>query len=428
MVGGGFTGLWTAIELKRRDPSTEVTLIEAAVCGAGASGANGGMAMNLWPKLSALIKQGGEDEAVAVARASVKAVDYLINFCEDNAIDAQIYRTGWLWASTNRSQDNSWDPAVEAAASYRDSPFRVLDGQAASKLAGTRVRGGVVDDSCANLHPGLLVRGLARVAESMGIRIYEHTPLRALGSNAHAPVAITPFGEIRAASVVLAINAWATQIPSVRQQLVMTASDNIVVKPAPGSYAPVTTAAGVSDAGRLLDYWRPLEDGTWLFGKAGLGLGYRTRGASTLFRPAPRLDNLIKQMHREFPALQGSTMLSAWRAPVEYSLSSLPFFSNVPGYPRVFYGTGYSGDGVGPCVMGGWLLASLATGVKDELSESFLTRSPKGRRLPPEPIRFLGGQVVKAAMIRRDRLEDQQKRVDPVTRMVTLIDPTSFVG
>ncbi|GAB4005375.1 NAD(P)/FAD-dependent oxidoreductase [Nocardioides ultimimeridianus] len=426
VVGGGFTGLWTAIELKRRDPGTDVVLIEANICGAGASGANAGIAMNLWPKLGAMMAAGGTDEAVALAHASTRAVHFLIDFCETNGIDAQVRRTGWLWASTNRTQDGAWDDAVRTASSYDGSPFTVLDATTASELAGTQVRGGVLDSTCAHLHPGRLARGLARVAEGLGVRIHERTPMTGIRYSTGDPVVTTPTGSVRSSSVVLAVNAWAANFRQFRRHLVMTASDNLILKPD----RPLVDRglASVSDAGRLLDYWRPLTDGKLLFGKAGLGLGFGGRGASTLYQQAPRAGRLRRQLLTALPELSGARTVSAWRAPVEYSVSSLPFFVPLAEHPRVFCGTGYSGDGIGPSVLGGRVLASQVMGVRDELSTSFLTREPAGRGLPPEPFRFLGGQAVKAALLRGDRLADAARPIDPLTRLVSRIDPTSFVG
>lgn len=426
IVGGGYTGLWTAIELKRRDPGLSVVVVEARRCGAGASGANAGIAMNLWPKLTALVAAGGPDGAIMIARESVRAVDHLIDFCTEHRIDAQVHRTGWLWAATNPSQDDAWSEVV-ASAGPHDAPFKVVGAEEASRLAGTRVRGGVFDPTCAHLHPGRLARGLAKAAESVGVSIHEHSAMTALGRMGGDPVVETRTGSVRATSVVLAINAWASTFRQFRRHLVMTASDNLVVDPGVEHRTP-TGGASVSDSGRLLDYWRPLEDGKLLFGKAGLGLGYGARGANTLFRPAPRPERLRAQLAKTHPHLAAAHVTSTWRAPVEYSVSSLPFFVPLTGQPRVFCGTGYSGDGIGPSVLGGRILASLATDVEDELSTSFLTRMPSSRGLPPEPLRFLGGQVVKAALLRRDRLEDAARPIDPLTRLVTRIDPTTFVG
>lgn len=425
VVGGGFTGLWTAITLKQREPSTEVVLLEASRCGAGASGTNAGYLMNLWPKLPALLRAGGESEGLDVARASGEAIDHIERFCVEYGIDAQLKRDGWLWASNNSSQDGAWDSTLEAASAYSGSPFVEVDAETATRLAGAPARGGLLDPTCASVHPGRLVRGLLRAARSLGVTVHEHTPMTELVSESGVTTVHSHRGSVRAGAVVLAMNAWCSQFPEVRRHLVMTASDNMVVQPRRGLTPPETN---VSDAGRMLDYWRPLADGKVLFGKAGVGLGWGVRGASSMFSAVPDRGRLVKQMTRAVPSLADADVISAWRAPVEYSLSSLPFFGQLPNHPGVYFGTGYSGDGVGPSVMGAQILASLATERDDGLSSSFLTSPPSGRGLPPEPIRFLGGQLVKVAMLRQDRRQDEERSVDVVTGLLSRIDPTSFVG
>ncbi|ABL80160.1 FAD dependent oxidoreductase [Nocardioides sp. JS614] len=426
IVGGGFTGLWTAIELKTREPSIDVILLEAGLCGCGASGTNAGMLMNLWPKLPSLLRAGGKDEGADVARASVEAIDHIRRFCVEHDIDAQVESNGWLWASNNSSQDGAWGETLGAAAAHRDCPFVEVDAAEATRLAGAPARGGILDPTCVGLHPARLARGLMRVAQSLGVVVHEHSPMTGLLREHAATSVTTDSGSVRAGSVVLAINAWCNQFPQLRSYLVTTASDNIVVRPRHEWKNPPLT--NVSDSGRLLDYWRPMRGGEVLFGKAGLGIGWGVRGTNTLFTAAPRPDQILAHMARTVPDLAGAELLSSWRAPVEYSLSSLPFFGEVTGFPGVYFGTGYSGDGVGPSVIGAQILAGLATRSADGMTTSFLTRAPSGHGLPPEPIRYLGGQLVKTAMLRRDRKQDDEARVDLPTRLISRIDPTSFLG
>ncbi|MEP9362750.1 FAD-dependent oxidoreductase [Nocardioides sp. CN2-186] len=427
IVGGGFTGLWTAIELKRREPTLNVVLLEANQCGSGSSGANAGMLMNLWPKLPTLLKVGGRDEGLDIARASVEAINHIRLFCSEHNIDAEIQSNGWLWASNNSSQDRAWRETLDASSAYDDSPFVELDGDRATELAGAPVRGGVLDPTCVGLHPGKLVRGLLAAARSLGVAVYERSPVRGLEKSEHGSTTVrTLHGSVQADAIVLAINAWCTGIPELRKYLLTTASDTVVVQPRQPFDA--ASRANVSDAGRLLDYWRGLEDGKVLFGKAGLALGWRARGARTLYRPVPHPTHLLDHMARTVPALVGANVVSTWRAPVEYSISSLPFFGEVPGWRGVYFGTGYSGDGIGPAVIGAQILASLVSRSNDGLSQSFLTRLPSGRGLPPEPIRFVGGQFVKNALLRQDRRQDEERTVGTLTGLLTRIDPTSFVG
>lgn len=426
VVGGGFTGLWTAIELKTREPSVDVTLLEAGLCGCGASGTNAGMLMNLWPKLPSLVRAGGKDEGVDVARASVEAIDHIRRFCVEHDIDAQVESNGWLWASTNSSQDEAWTDTLEAATAYLDCPFVEVDAEEATRLAGAPARGGVLDPTSVGLHPARLARGLMRVAQTLGVVVHERSPMTGLLREHAATTVTTGSGSVRAASVVLAINAWCNQFPQVRPHLVTTASDNAVVRPRHQLENPPLT--NVSDSGRLLDYWRSISGGDVLFGKAGVAIGWGVRGVSTLFTAAPRPERLLAQVARTVPSLAGAELVSSWRAPVEYSLSSLPFFGEISGFPGVYYGTGYSGDGIGPSLIGAQILAGLATRSNDGMTTSFLTKPPSSRGLPPEPFRYLGGQLVKTAMLRQDRRQDDEARIDLPTRLVSRIDPTSFLG
>lgn len=426
VVGGGFTGLWTAIELKQRDPGLQVVVMEAGLCGSGASGTNAGILMNLWPKLPAMLRAGGEVEGLHVARASVDAIDHIRRFCVAHAIDAQMESNGWLWVANNSSQDGTWDATLDAATSHRDSPFAEVDSETATRLAGAPARSGLLDSTCIGLHPGRLVRGLLRTARRLGVTVYEHSPMTNLVSEFSGATVRTRTGAVRADAVVLAINAWCSQFPQLRRHLVTTASDNAVLRPRRELAAP--PLANVSDAGRLLDYWRSIGDGKFLFGKAGVGLGWGARAASTMFAPTPRPDRLLKQIARTVPALADAEIVSSWRAPVEYSVTSLPFFGELTGFPGVYFGTGYSGDGIGPSVLGARVLASLATRGEEDLAATFLTRIPTGRGLPPEPLRFIGGQLVKHAMLRTDRKQDEERRIDPASSLLARMDPTSFVG
>ncbi len=427
IVGGGYTGLWTAIELKQRDPSIDVVVLEAQICGGGASGTNAGMLMNLWPKYPALVAHCGAEEATRIAVASADAVEDIIAFADEHRIEAEIHHDGWLWTSTAPDQDGSWDQTLAALADVPQNPLREITAGTARELAGPNARAGVLDPTAATLQPAALARGLRRVAIELGVRVHEHTPVRTITGD--RPVVVgTSCGTVSAAGVVLAINAWASEFSWARRHLVMTASDNFVTEVLPEWLRSVigATHTAVSDSRRVLNYWRSTDDGRVLFGKGGVGLGYRSRGASSMFGPVPRPAILRRSFNLLFPQLV-STAVTSWRAPVEYSVNSLPFFTAVPSHPRVFVGTGYSGDGVGPSRVGGRILASLVTDTADEWSGCGLTRTPSGPWLPPEPARFVGGQLVRAALLRSDSARDAGRRIDPATNLATRLDPTSWL-
>src|SRR5450759_2143339 len=113
IIGGGFTGLWAALEIKRRRPSAEVVVLEADLCGSGASGRNGGFVLTSWSKFTSLRKACGEPDAVAYGRAVQAGVAAIGDFCRADAIGARFRNGGWLWAATNDAQMNAWQEALE---------------------------------------------------------------------------------------------------------------------------------------------------------------------------------------------------------------------------------------------------------------------------------------------------------------------------
>lgn len=252
VVGGGFTGLWTAIELKTREPSIDVILLEGALCGSGASGTNAGTLMILWPQLPSLLRAGGKDEGAGVARATVEAIDHVRRFCVEHGIGAQIESNGWLWASNNGSQDGAWLNTLKAATTYRECPFVEVDAAETTRLAGAPARGGILDPTCVGLHPPRLARGLMRVAQSLGVVVHEHTPMTGLLREHASTTVTTGSGSVRAGSMVLAINASCNQFPQLRSHLVTRASDNVVVRPRHKLQEPPLTDVSVRDASWII--------------------------------------------------------------------------------------------------------------------------------------------------------------------------------
>src|SRR3954452_11338895 len=114
IIGGGYTGLWTALRIKELDPSVDVMILEADICGRGASGRNGGLVLGWWYKLKNLIGVCGEEEGVRLARAATAAVDEIGSFCRAYNIDAYYRKAGWLHTATTPLHDDSWEETVEA--------------------------------------------------------------------------------------------------------------------------------------------------------------------------------------------------------------------------------------------------------------------------------------------------------------------------
>lgn len=429
IVGGGFTGLWTAIRLKEQDPTLDVLLIDKDFCGAGASGRNGGFVLSWWAKLLTLSKICGEEEAVWLAKASADAVGEIGRFCETSAIDCHFKHSGWLWSATNAAQVGAWDDTIAAAERFQAYPFAQWSPeQVASASGSARHLAGVYEPSAAVVQPALLARGLRRVALERGVRICEQTPLIDL-QRERPPKVVTARGTITADKVVLAMNAWSIALPEIRKAILVVSSDIVGTAPIPERLRQVGWKEGmaISDGRTLVHYYRTTKDGRVVFGKGGLSatmpfggkVGARFDGSSPI---AASVEEWLKWT---YPALSEVTVENSWRGPIDRSKSGLPAFGALPTAPDVFYGVGFSGNGVGPCSLAGRILASLVLEKQDAWSENGLVR-PLQRDFPPEPIRYVGGRLVSGAVRRKDQTEDQGRPPGPVTRYLSSFAPAGL--
>jgi len=415
IVGGGFTGLWTALQLKVREPGVDVALVEADVCGAGASGRNGGFVLSWWAKFLALEELCGVEEALHLARASASGVTEIGAFCAENGINAHFRNDGWLWTATSPAQVGAWDDTLARAEELGERPFVRLDPEEVARRAASPTHlAGVFEPTAATIHPARLARGLRRLALERGVRVFEHSSMRRL-DRTRPPRVHCESGSVRADRVVLALNAWAAALPELRRALVIIPSDVIATVPIPERLRDLEWPGGtcIDDSRMMVNYWRTTLDGRIVFGKGGGGITFGARIGRDYDGASPRANWVLDSFHRLYPTLCDVRAERSWLGPIDRSKNGLPFFGPLGGNDAILVGAGYSGNGVGPSFLGGRILASLALGVEDEWASSALVRRPGG--LPPEPIRYLGGRVVRSAVARKERAEDagrEPKRLD----------------
>lgn len=429
IVGGGFTGLWTALKIKERDPGADVVLVESRTCGSGASGRNGGMALSWWPKLGTLIKLFGTEEGLRLAAASADAITQIGEFCDKNDIDAHFRHEGWFWSATNTAQVGSWDPSIETAAAHGHTPFAPLTPAQAAAMGGSDVHiAGVYEASGATLQPALLALGLRRVALERGVKIFENTPMEEWGATERGATVVTPKGTIRCDRVVLATNAWMVREAPIHRALTVVTSDMVVTRPIPELLERTGPKAGVgvSDSRTLVNYYRTTQDQRLAFGHGGGSFAFGRQVGRSADRPCWRTDAVATAMNRLYPQLPTDLVEKSWTGPIDRSISSLPFFGKLDDHGRVLYGTGYSGNGVGPSYLGGEILSSLALGLDDVWTRSRIAAGPVGT-FPPEPAKYLGANVLRVALRRKERVEDHGKRPGPVLRGLSLLAPPGLI-
>jgi putative aminophosphonate oxidoreductase len=427
IMGGGFVGLWTAIRIKEHSPACEVVVLEQDICGGGASGRNGGFVLSWMSKLSSLAKLFGIQEALQIARGSELAIDELGEFCRRNRIDADFRKGGWLWTATSATQLNAWEGVVRHCEQNGVTAFERLDPEEVSHRAGSPAhRAGVFVENAAVVQPAALVRGLRRVALSLGMRLFENTKVHAFTRT--APVTIrTDSGEVIAEKLVIATNAWSASIRELSRAIAVISSDMIVTASIPerleqiGWYHDLS----ITDSQTMVDYYRITRDGRVAFGKGGWTIGYGGNIGAKFDRHARRAAEVTSDFRRYYPSLKDVPIAHDWSGPIDRTPDSLPLLGCFSRHKNICYGIGWSGNGVGPSVIGGKILASLALERKDEWSNHPLVgRSASG--FPPEPIRFIGAHVVRAAVASKERAEIEAKKPSRLAVQLAKLAPAGL--
>lgn len=411
VVGGGYTGLWTALALRERAPEKRVVLLEAEICGHGPSGRNGGFVHGYWAALASILPLLGEERALALARAGEAIVPGIRAWAEAAGEDVWLREHGMLMVSAAPAQDEALEHAVTAAAGAGRADQAVpLSPQAVSRRVASPVfRGGVFYPDGATVHPGLLVRALRRAALAAGVALHERTP--ALRVRAGTPNLVeTPGGTLRAPEVVLATNAALTGWRPASRHLTNFGSYVVLTEPAPELLTATGWTGGeaVVDARMFLHYFRTTDDGRVLMGSGTGPIGFAGRVDERFSRDLPTAARAEAGLRRLLPGLAGARVERAWGGPIDVSADHLPFFGTRPG-TRIHYGAGYSGHGVGPSWLGGRILASLALGAEDEWTRLPLA-TRRVPRLPGEPLRRIGGGLVRASIMACEEAEEQGRR------------------
>ncbi|MBV9164675.1 MAG: FAD-dependent oxidoreductase [Solirubrobacterales bacterium] len=427
IVGGGFTGLWTALALKELQPELDVTVVEADHCGTGASGRNGGFVMSLWHQFLALEHACGAPGALWLARASTAAVADIGAFCEEHGIAAQYRPDGWLWTATNAAQAGAWERTIQAIESHGVRPFQRIGTEELQVRTGSRAHlAGVFESTCSSIQPAALARGLLRVARERGVTVFERSPI--VGLERSKPLAVrTARGRVTADRVVVAMNAWAGQLQELRRAFAVVSSDVVITEPAADELERIGWRDGVciSDSRLMVHYYRTTREGRVAFGKGGGLLAYDARVGRSFSGRSPLEPLVTARLRSTYPALASVPIAASWTGPIDRTVDGLPFFFAL-GRPDLVCGAGYSGNGVGPSALGGRILASLVLGRDDEWSRCGLVRKPP-RGMPSEPLRYLGGRLVRAAVARKERAEDEDRRPARIDRALAGLAPAGLV-
>jgi glycine/D-amino acid oxidase-like deaminating enzyme len=411
IAGAGFTGLWTAYYLARRNPALRVVVCEREIAGYGASGRNGGWCSALFPaSLTKLARMSGRDAAIAMQRAMHATVDEVGAVASAEGIDCHWAKGGTVMLARSPAQLARATAEVDEAREFGfgDDDVRLLSAADAGSLAGaTRVVGGTFTPHCAAIHPARLVRGLLDAVRRAGVQVYEQTPVLELAPGR----LVTASGTVRARHVIRATEGYTPGLPGYTRTVAPVYSLVIATAPLPEAIwqsIGLASRPTFGDLRHLIIYGQRTADGRLAFG--GRGAPYHL-GSSV--RPAydqvPAVFAALRRTLRDlFPALGDVQVTHHWGGPIGIPRD---WCASV-GLDRstgVGWAGGYVGDGVSTTNLAGRTLADLITGTDSEI-----TRLPwVGHRSPdwePEPLRWLGLNAGLQVMSLADRQEARTGR------------------
>ncbi|MFF8380788.1 NAD(P)/FAD-dependent oxidoreductase [Streptomyces sp. NPDC015661] len=408
IVGGGYTGLWTAYYLKKAVPFLNITVLEAKFCGYGASGRNGGWLYNGIAGRDRYAELHGHEAAVRLQQAMNATVTEVVDVCEQEKIDADVHRGGVLEVALSPAQLARLKAFHAAELAFGETD-RELYG---ARETADRIRvAGAVGSSWtphgARLHPVKLVKGLAAAVEALGVTIHESTPVTEIKPK-HA---ITPYGTVRAPYVLRCTEGFTASLAGQRRTWLPMNSSMIATEPLTDAQWESIGWAGretLGDMAHAYMYAQRTADGRIALGGRGVPYRFGSKTDNDGRTQPQTIEALREILVRFFPQLAGVRVDHAW--------------SGVLGVPRDWCATvtldrstglgwagGYVGSGVATANLAARTLRDLIQQDSGQSGPTDLTALPwvnhKVRKWEPEPLRWLGVQTMYAAFRGADRRE-----------------------
>ncbi|WP_423895380.1 NAD(P)/FAD-dependent oxidoreductase [Candidatus Pelagadaptatus aseana] len=415
IIGGGFTGLWTAYYLKQEAPDLKITILESRHCGFGASGRNGGWLMgNLagehhWlPKLPAAQQQ----QTIALITGIVEEVKRV---CTKHALDIDLQHGGTLYSACRYPEQESIQRELLAslyASGYQEGDYQWLSpGELQQQLQVAPCYGGIFTPHTAAIHPGKLVSQLVDTLKSLGVSIYQNTPIehlepRQLRTVNHA---------IKADIIVNATEAYNLLQPKMRPYVLPIQSRVIATAPIAESVwqnVGLEQRQTFADASRLVNYGQRTADNRLVFGMRG-DYRYGAKPQAEFSCPDKALSNIRHMIGELFPALDKVEITHHWGGSLGLSKDDTPYALFDP-HSGIAQAGGYGGEGVGATNLMARTLCDMIFHKQTELSQAPWAHEglahKKLRRWEPEPLRWIGyNSIVKTLEIEENLCAKQQR-------------------
>ncbi|MCK1822607.1 FAD-binding oxidoreductase [Streptomyces sp. XM83C] len=424
IVGGGYTGLWTAYYLKKAAPFLRITVLEQKFCGYGASGRNGGWLYNGVAGRDRYAKLYGHEAAVRLQKAMNETVAEVVRVADDEGIDADIVRGGVLEVARTPAQLARLRAFHEHELSYGETDRELYGArETAERIRVADAVGSAWTPHGARLHPVKLVKGLAAAVEKLGVTIFESTPV----TEVRAGRAVTPYGTVRASYVLRCTEGFTASLKGQRRTWLPMNSSMVATEPLSEEQWAAIGWEGretLGDMAHAYMYAQRTADGRIALGGRGVPYRFGSRTDNDGRTQPETVEALRDILVDFFPALAGVRITHAW--------------SGVLGVPRDWcasvtldratglgWAGGYVGSGVATSHLAGRTLCDLVQLDSGQGRATELTELPwvghKVRKWEPEPLRWLGVHGMYATYRSADRRERVSHSAAP-SRLARLAD------
>ena len=400
VIGGGFTGLWSALLAKQANPGRSVVVVEGNRVGWAASGRNGGFCDASLTHGAANGRERFGDEFATLQRLGEQNLTAIQTAVGELGIDCGFERTGTLEVATEEYQVVE----LREAAELDGSTFLDAAAVRAEVNSPTYLAGAWDAERTALVDPARLAWGLAAACERIGVRIVERTPATGLAGDADGVTVKTAEGVLRARKVALGTNAFPSLIRRLRPYIVPVYDYVLVTEPLSGEQLAAVgwrNRQGVGDVSNQFHYYRLTADNRILWGGYDAIYHFGRHVRMTYDQRPATFVKLAEHFFATFPQLEGIGFSHRWGGAIDASTRFCAFFGTAH-HGRVAYSLGYTGLGVGACRFGARVMLDLLTGERTELTELQLVRS-KPVPFPPEPFAYLGVQATRWSLARADQ-------------------------
>lgn len=405
VIGGGYSGLWTALIAKERDPDRDVVLIEGHEVGWAASGRNGGFcAASLTHGLANGVERWPDDIA-ELAELGERNLDAIEAAVARYGIDCEFERTGEIDVATEPHQLQELREWHEEIVGLGITGVDFLDRDALrAEVDSPTFLGGLWDRrGVAMLHPAKLAWGLKRACLELGVRIYEHTRGLDLVRSGSGMAVRTPYGRVFARRVALGTNIFPSLVKRIRPYTVPVYDYALMTEPlTPEQLASIGWKGrqGLGDSANQFHYFRLSADNRILWGGYDAIYPYGGRLSADLDQRPETFLKLAEQFFTCFPQLSGLNFSHAWGGAIDTCSRFTAFFGTAH-QGRVAYAAGFTGLGVGSTRFGADVMLDLLSGEETARTRLDMVRS-KPMPFPPEPFAWAGIEITKRSLAHAD--------------------------